>query len=408
MTGILPFLRRARLRAENIALSAVERLTRFQGQAATTPKRILLFRNCFLGDFIVCFPALAALKQQYPEAHISLLNGGSSQPGERAKVNEEAYLLAGQWIENFITVQPTGIGRLAWLAAVRERVRDIRPDTAAILLYSDEGFAAKLKKLVFLRLAGVNCLLVGPGNALSTRWRTVQARQNHGEAPPNQVEAVWHSLKPLLPGAELPAHYPAFDRPAAASGRPPYAVIFPGSKSSHFNCWSPANYAALCRQLLALDPTLGIVLIGGTQDQASCHSIAAELAQPGRVESVAGTRTLGETSELLAGAKAYIGNDSGPMHLAAYVGCPVVAIFSRYQPVSYWTPWSERAAIVSKSYGCDDCRITHGFCHRGDYRCVTSITVDEVLQRAAPLLKLAQGGDVRGSSRTPMARPRTT
>lgn len=383
-------LRAIRIWLENFSLSCIERVSRSARSSRDQPRRLLLFRNCFVGDFVVCFPALAALRREHPGAKITFLNCGSTQKeGQASSVNTDAYALASEWVDEFITIQYRYGAVRAWIRAVKEGVRRVRPDAAAVLLFSDERYMAKLKKLLFLRLTGVDCRIVGLDNARSTSWLTVKAIRQCGHSPLNHVEAAWQSVKPLLSrNALLTKEYPVSrTRELPTKSRPslPYLAVFPGTKMPTFNCWPAENYAELCRRLLVAHPALNILLIGGPQDRELCNSIVAAVASE-RACSVAGENNLMQTAALLSHAGGYIGNDSGPMHIAASVGCPIVAVFSSYQPESYWAPWSTTSQIIRKSLGCDYCRITHGYCHVGDYKCVKSITVADVLERALTLL----------------------
>jgi heptosyltransferase III len=94
--------------------------------------------------------------------------------------------------------------------------------------------------------------------------------------------------------------------------------------------------------------------------------------------NLAGKHTLLQSAEVLRRCTLYIGNDSGPMHLAAAVGTPVVAIFSSYQFPVFWKPWGKNSRIVMHPVPCEFCFPKDGMCPKGTYECMRGVTADEV------------------------------
>lgn len=107
--------------------------------------------------------------------------------------------------------------------------------------------------------------------------------------------------------------------------KPPYLLLVPGG-SAHRpeKRWPAERFAALARRLIAAGITP--VLLGARDEAALLDSIAA--AAPG-ARSLAGQTSLMEIAALGRGARAAVGNDTGPMHLIAATGIPVVVLFSR-------------------------------------------------------------------------------
>lgn len=119
-----------------------------------------------------------------------------------------------------------------------------------------------------------------------------------------------------------------FAEPAAAAG-PPYAVIH-ALASAPEKMWPAANFLAVARHLRShgLEP----VFVGGPGEDLS--AFAEFDTRPGR--------SLAETKALLAGAALFVGNDSGPAHMAAAFGRPVVVLYGSSDPV-VWAPWRTAA-----------------------------------------------------------------
>jgi ADP-heptose:LPS heptosyltransferase len=79
----------------------------------------------------------------------------------------------------------------------------------------------------------------------------------------------------------------------------------------------------------------------------------------------------------------FVGNDNGPMHMAAALGVPVVALFGPSDPAE-WGPRGGRAEVLYKGLDCRRC--FHPTCTRGEESCMKQIPVGEVLAAAARLL----------------------
>jgi ADP-heptose:LPS heptosyltransferase len=159
--------------------------------------------------------------------------------------------------------------------------------------------------------------------------------------------------------------------------RPPYAVIHPAAVMETKK-WEPGRFAELARALQEMG--LAIVLTCGPGEE----SVAQEVGR--LVPSCELMTGLGipELAELIQGARLYAGNDSGPMHLAAAVGTPVVAIWGSSDS-RRWRPWAVNSVVVQNPFECNPCP---------GYRClvaptplcIESVTVEQAVSAAKQLL----------------------
>jgi len=142
--------------------------------------------------------------------------------------------------------------------------------------------------------------------------------------------------------------------------------------------WTIRGFAQVCRQLARRG--MRCVITGGAQDRHAAEAIAGESG--GSPLVAAGEMSVGGTAALLSRCAAIVTGDTGPMHLAAAVGTPVVALFGRSDP-SWSGPWGVEHVIVSKEMECSPCRGQPGMswrrCRR-NYACMSEITADEVIQ----------------------------
>jgi len=112
----------------------------------------------------------------------------------------------------------------------------------------------------------------------------------------------------------------------------PYAVIHPVAAAA-YKTWRPDGFLAVAEYLekaAALEP----VFIGSAED---------DLAKFSRYRIIAGA-PLGEVKSLIANASMFVGNDSGPAHIAAAFGIPVVVVYGRPEHQLIWAPWKATAA----------------------------------------------------------------
>jgi ADP-heptose:LPS heptosyltransferase len=170
---------------------------------------------------------------------------------------------------------------------------------------------------------------------------------------------------------------------SAASGVvPPYAIFCPGSGWPGKN-WSPVSFAALIdgvRDRFGLLP----VLCGGPDEVALSHQVAASCRQP--PVNLAGKTGWPELAVLIRDAALFVGNDSGPMHLAAAFDTPCVAFFGPTSP-GKWGPRGRRQRVLRHVDHCPGCLYWHPGtdCVR-DGACMKLISVADAESAVADVL----------------------
>jgi lipopolysaccharide heptosyltransferase III len=163
----------------------------------------------------------------------------------------------------------------------------------------------------------------------------------------------------------------------SVAGRP-YAVIHPAAMMETKR-WAADRFAAVARILQ--ERGLRVVLTCGPGEETVVGQVAKDVP--------ASTIILGlnipELAELLRGAQVYIGNDSGPMHLAAAVGTPTIAVWGSSN-ATRWRPWHVDHRVVQNPFECNPCP---GYrCLVADTPlCIESVTVDQVRAAVNDLLQ---------------------
>ena len=124
-----------------------------------------------------------------------------------------------------------------------------------------------------------------------------------------------------------------------------------------------------------------IVIIGGKKEENLAEEVKNLMKES--AVNLAGKTTLGELAALLKGSSLLITNDTGPMHLASTVKCPIVAIYGPGNWLRYG-PYENRHRIVHSNFPCSPCNVVK--CPR-NFLCMKLIKVSDVLQAANELLK---------------------
>ncbi|HTX65544.1 MAG TPA: glycosyltransferase family 9 protein, partial [Opitutaceae bacterium] len=163
---------------------------------------------------------------------------------------------------------------------------------------------------------------------------------------------------PVLEPPELPElDAAASDAIAAVAGANGYITL--STQGTKRNRTWPATHAASLVERAAAELGLGTVYVGGPEDGAAAEETARLARVP--MAQLAGKLPLLQSLKVIEGARAAVAVDSGPMHLAALVDTPVVALFGPSDPARY-RPWASRYEIVCARAPCGcvdpDCEFT--------------------------------------------------
>ncbi len=153
--------------------------------------------------------------------------------------------------------------------------------------------------------------------------------------------------------------------------------------------WPVEKFATVCSQLS--DACDALLLIGGNEDHALCKEIIS-LTHKTNVRNTAGRLSLLRSAELIRRCKVLLSNDSAPLHLAAAVRTPVIAIFGATVPEFGFAPRGPRDSIIEvKGLTCRPCT-THGgkTCPIKTFECMLAINPEDVIAQVIPFLNEAK------------------
>ena len=159
----------------------------------------------------------------------------------------------------------------------------------------------------------------------------------------------------------------------------PFFVVNPGATYGSAKRWYPERFAAVA-DALSEEWGAPVVLVGSTAEAPLAGEIEVAMRRP--PANLAGKTTVRELMALLSLSRFLLTNDSGPMHIGAAFGVPLVAIFG---PTDWrrTSPWTERSRIVRVDVDCSPCMLR--VCDRG-HECMLGVTAGMVIAAARELL----------------------
>ncbi len=145
--------------------------------------------------------------------------------------------------------------------------------------------------------------------------------------------------------------------------------------------WGQDNWKQLIPELAARFPGWGLVMLGAAVERERSEELGG--LWRGQVINLCGSVSVRISAAVLTRSKLYIGHDSGPMHLAAAVGTPCVAIFSSQNLPGEWYPQGPDHRVIYHSIACGGCGLE--ICIERNKACIRSISVAEVLDTVVAL-----------------------
>ena len=337
--------------------AALGRLVR--GGDARRVERLLVRAPNWVGDVILSLPAVRDLRRNFPTARLEVL--------------------ARPWVADLYravrdadSVRESG-GHLADATALRGEA------DAAVLLPNSFASAFAIWR------AGVperwGYATDGRGPLLTRRCRVPPSVR--GRSQVYYYRAMLEGVGLVAEGApdaslRCPEEWAARGVALLAEGGP-WIGINPGAFYGSAKRWVPERWAATA-DIVARRSGARVAIVGGASERPLGEAIAAGMRAEARV--LCGETTLAELVGVLQNLRLLLTNDSGPMHVAAALGVPVVAVFG---PTDWreTAPASGRARLVREDVECAPCLLRE--CPI-DHRCMSGVTVDRVAGAAMELL----------------------
>ncbi len=320
----------------------------------TAVRRVLVTKLRHHGDVLLASPVFSALKAHAPHVEIDALIYRETLPMlSNHPAIAQLFTVDREWKRQGALAQLRSESRL--LGALRERRYDL------IVHLTEHPRGAWIRRLLGIRY-GVAPVRRDPPRlwrtsfthfyALprSTRRHTVElnldALRRIGVHPADAAKRLV-----LVPGAEAEARIDALLRTHGLA-RSGFIQLHPGSRWL-FKCWPAPQVAGLIDRLIQEGERIVLTGAPDPREQSLTDAILGRIT--GAAVNLTGQLGLSELAALTARAKAFVGVDSAPMHIAAAMGTPAVALFGPSGEIE-WGPWMSISRVVtSDAYPCRPC-----------------------------------------------------
>jgi heptosyltransferase III len=354
---------------------------------ASTTKRVLVYRLGSLGDTLVALPAYHLIARAFPDAERRLL----TNVPVNAKAPPAAAILENTGLIHGYLRYAVGTRSLRELSVVWWQLVRWRPQVL-VYLGSARGVESARRDGNFFKLCGISRLIGIPvtEDMQQNRWEdSEQALEPEGARLARNLAELGDA------NLESPAswdlrlteaeHARAREVLNPITTHPLIAVSLGTKRQS--KDWGRENWRSLIVALAQLYPDHALALVGSSEEsEASEYAAQAWRAHPGSlpVVNLCGRLTPRESAAVLVRARIFLGHDSGPMHLAAAVQTPCVAIFAARNKPRVWFPYGKQHRVLYHKVDCWGCNLET--CIVEKKKCLTSITVDEVLTQVRFIL----------------------
>lgn len=335
-------------------------------------KKILVIRMDRIGDVVLSLPTVRALRQNFPRAFIGFLTTEYTKDLVRENKDINEVII---YCRNF-----TWRGRRRFI----KKLRGYGFDLAVVLSpYFESALLGYLSAAPFR----IGYPFNGAGFLL-TQKADINSHYKH------EIEACLDVVR--MVGVDTPEKNPELQ---LNPGAEKYAADFlnkhnilpadliisihPGGYEEHTR-WMPERYAQVA-DILVDKYQAKVILLGAKADRDIVNNIMKAMSQKAVIADLG--NSLPELAALIKHSSIFLGNNSGPMHIAAAVGVPVVAIFGAINLLDHenrWAPQGEKHIIVRKKMDCVDCHPGH--CRQFD--CLRMVGVEDVLAAVSRQIKL--------------------
>lgn len=323
----------------------------------------------WVGDAVMCLPALRALRERYPNAHIAIL----AKPWVSDLYGREPFC------NEVIPYTPKTLGE-KWAAG--RALADRKFDMAILLQNAFEAaavaYAARIPERIGYARDGRSLLLTKavpvPVEKVHERFYYLELLKRAGI-----IDRVPECEAIRLDGAPA-ARAAGLERFAKRGMGSVIVGVSPGAAYGTAKRWLPERFAEAA-STVARELGAQVAVFGAASERDVCETVAKNVTVP--VHNFAGETSLAEYIELAAACTAYLTNDSGPMHIASALGLPTVAIFGATNHVTTG-PTGPLAKVIRENVECSPCLKRE--CPI-DHRCMTRVDAARVARTALELVK---------------------
>lgn len=332
--------------------------------------RILLFRHGLLGDTVVALPAIALLRKAFPTFRITYYIEWLPADAHLVAVP----LLTESGLVDDVRTFSSSSAKAVWKLA--GELIAIRKDVAFAINLEKMGWGRRRE--LFLWCLGIAPIFGPEAAGRAQVAHTVgQQLQMLALRACSKLGAQWNGSDGYFPELLFDAA-----RKKVNSWKSECGHLGDGRRYLAIGSWSNTGAKRWpierYRELIGwISRDLGLVpiCIGG-RDPVELNAANVVCANGNGISAV-GEFSVTESYEFLKGAVAYVGNDTGAMHLAAAAGCTCIALFSARERDMRWAPDGHQTHIIlRKNVPCAGCQLRE--CRFPEKRCIDMIDIEEV------------------------------
>jgi ADP-heptose:LPS heptosyltransferase/GT2 family glycosyltransferase len=360
-------------------------------------RRILVLKLDHIGDFITAIPAIERLKEHFQNAEITVLVGGKAPAVLAKSISAIVRVLEFQF---FHTQSGKGRRRLGErsLTKLQDELTPYRFDIAVDL-------RQQVDTRHVLRYTGAKWLagfdLRGNAPWLDIHLELVidkrlEPKRTHVSGSLLQMaETVAVACRPTRMVMQGPtcvqarracAAMPALAGMTGTLFQAPIVSIHPGVGAS-IKQWPPTHFATLI-DLLIDGEGANILLVGSPDERDVARQVLANVEKSQSVISLIGKTSMHDLPHIVLASDLFIGNDSGPKHIAAGLGVPTIGVHSGVVDAIEWGPLGPNAVAMRRNMNCAPCYLEKvSDCHRG-HACMTGLPPRDVYHVCQRLLAL--------------------
>lgn len=309
-------------------------------------KKVLLISLSNIGDVILTFPVIDILREEFPQAEISVVVGPKAETLLKGNPHLKEIFI-------FDKKQPS-LKTVKWVKALRERAFDVVVDLRNTAIPFLVGAQYKTP------------LDLGKKNKIHMREKHIQRLLT--VVPFDKVAQKKYAFFASMEDQSLVEE---IIKKEIGSDRK-FVVMAPGA-ANEAKRWTPEGFAQVADNV-SLKYALKIVFVGDDEDRGVCQKIRRLMKQ--EPIDFSSRLTLPQLGHLLKYSLMAIVNDSAPMHLASYLDVPVLAIFGPSDPLQYG-PWSRKSKFIKSEKVCLRCQHSQ---KQVRHTCMEAILSEDVLK----------------------------
>lgn len=330
-------------------------------------------------------PAMAALHRRFPHAEMDLMISTEAAPLlEDEGIFRDVIPVRHSWFSRNSTWAEKFLENWDLIGYLRKRNYDLAVD-----------FRGDFRHLLLLFLAGVPVRLAwaGTGGGFLTRFCQFedsgkhQVEQNLALLEPLGITPEEKSLPPFSYSSQRKAAFwRRFDRVFQNLEDGMRIIIHPGAGYPSKR-WPGQNFESLIEQI-GREKLAHVILIGSEEEKKLTRAFDAEESG---VLDLRGKTRLEELPLLFDVCDLYVGNDSGPAHIAASQGLEAIVLFSGTNEARVWQPWSRKVHLLTWPVPCSPCEAQ--VCPLEHHDCMRKVTVKTVYEKIRDVLSRRPAAD---------------